>query len=186
MQYNYIHENGIAFCKVDISDLDDLTNLKNESWFGTHRISFVNKTNQNNWLEALNREDIQTPKNLVMIASVPDHVVFPTRVDDGHYKKIGVFKILSIDWQSRIASVGWDIYKPFRGKKLGKKLVKAGVDFCFEVLSLHRLEADILANNCTSQRCATEAGFEQEGCKRKSILRKGKYIDNLIFGIIAE
>lgn len=184
MEYLYTSENGIAFRKVDISDVDDLTDLKNESWFGTHRVSLINKANQNNWLEALNQEDIHTPRNLVLIAAVPVHEILSARVDDS-YTKIGVFKILGIDWQSRIGQVGWDIYKAYRGKGFGHNIVKAGVDFCFKVMNLHRVEADILTTNAVSHKCAMAAGFEKEGCKRKSVMRGGKWVDNIIYGMIA-
>jgi RimJ/RimL family protein N-acetyltransferase len=144
----------------------------------------VNKANQINWLDSLNREDIHTPKNLVLIAAVPENMVWSARVDDSNYIKIGVFKIFGIDWQSRIGQVGWDIYKVYRGKGFGHKIVKAGVDFCFKVLNLHRVEADILATNAVSHKCAMAAGFEKEGCKRRSILRDGKWVDNFIYGMI--
>ena len=42
----YIHKNGIRLVKISKEDLPLLRDLKNESWFGTHNISFVNLTDQ--------------------------------------------------------------------------------------------------------------------------------------------
>ena len=42
----YKHKNGITLIKITQQDLPLLLNLKNESWFGTHNISFVNEYDQ--------------------------------------------------------------------------------------------------------------------------------------------
>jgi len=175
--YLYEHENKIKFRKIEEYDLATLLQLKNESWFGTHTITIANTTNQINWFKSLCNEDISCPKNLVLIAM--------TKVNEVDTDcPIGIFKILQIDWQSRRAEAGWDIYKNYRGFGYGKKLVKAGISFSFEILNLRRLSAQILETNKASQKCAEAAGFEIEGRQRQMIHKKGKYIDNLIYGIL--
>jgi [ribosomal protein S5]-alanine N-acetyltransferase len=172
----YKHTSGIALRRVEWSDLGDLKALKDESWFGTHQVTIACDASQEKWLTGLEQEDVHTPKNLVLVAS---HEV------TGRIENIGVFKVFNVCWQSRFASVGWDIYKPYRGRGLGKKLVKIGVDFCFNVLNLHRLQADILLDNLASIRCAEAAGFTKDGFQKKVVLRGGKWIDNFVYGIIA-
>jgi len=189
MEYLYRHRNGILFRRVNAGDLSDLTDLKNESWFGTHRISFVSADSQRRWLEALDRENVHAPGNLVLVACTDepaDDMPAPApRPNHAGLSNVGVFKILGIDWQSRRASVGWDIYRPYRGEGLGKNLVEAGIAFCFNVLNLHRLQADVLDTNHASQKCALAAGFIKEGFQPRCILRGGKWIDNVIYGIVA-
>jgi len=164
----------IEFRKADRQDLKDLLELKNESWFGTHTVTLANSISQEKWLESISTET-HSPKNLMLIAEI---------TNDGRKQQIGVFKIFHINWQSRRAEAGWDIYHHFRGKGYGKKIVKAGVDFCFKMLNLRRLDAQILANNEASQKCAAEAGFEREGIQKQAIFKLGKYVDNHLYGLL--
>lgn len=165
----YYHD-SIHFRRADKSDIQDLLNLKNESWETTHTVTLANYVTQERWIECISGET-HCPRYLVLIASSGKN-------------NIGVFKLSDIDWQNRKADAGWDVYKEFRGKGLGKKLVTAGVHFAREVLSLHRLNAQILKNNIASLKCALNAGFIQEGLQKEAILKSGEYIDNLLLGIL--
>jgi len=169
----FCHENGISFRRMEDSDLIDLLNLKNESWFGTHRITVANTCTQEKWFRSLGEEDVHTPRNLVLVGSEGEN-------------NVGVFKFQNIDWQNRGAEVGWDIYKDHRGRGLGKKLVLAGKEFAFRILNLHRLNAQILTTNKVSQRCAEAAGFTKEGFQRQAVWRAGQWVDNLIYGVLNE
>lgn len=157
---------NIVLRKMEYCDLEKLLDLKQESWFGTHRVSILNKTDQEKWFEKIT----QDLNSLILIAS-----------NDNPF---GVFKILNIDWMNRNADVGWDIYKEHRGKGLGKPLVQAGVAFCFDILNLRRLNAEILENNVASQKCAESANFIKEGCKRQLVERCGIKIDSWIYGVL--
>ncbi len=70
--------------KLDEGDLDKLLELKQESWFGTHRVTILNSDDQKRWFASLDA-DPHCPKNLVLIASTNLHV------------DVGVFKA-NIDW----------------------------------------------------------------------------------------
>lgn len=171
--YIYKHKNGIGFTKVSKDHLDMLLNLKTESWRTTHRISFLSMETQQKWYDSLMTEDIHCPKNLILIA---------TCEVDVHQDDVGVFKLLNIDWYNRKADAAWDIFARFRGKKLGSRLVEAGVGFAKEALNLRKLNAEILENNPASLKCAERAGFVEEGVKREEVFRDGKYLDSLMLG----
>jgi RimJ/RimL family protein N-acetyltransferase len=175
----YKHENGVHFRKADKGDARTLLCLKNESHFGTHTVTLANLTSQEAWLNSISHET-HCPRDLVLMASAerPNHQ-FST--DD-----FGVIKLFNIDWQSRRAEIGWDVFKEFRRKGYGKKLVTAGVTFAFKLMNLHRLDAQILVTNEASLKCAEAAGFIIEGRQRQVVLKEGKYIDNLILGVLNE
>lgn len=179
MKSLYIHENGINFRKAEKSDAKTLLDLKNESHFGTHTVTLANITTQEKWLENINHET-HCPRNLVLVGSC-----YLSHKEEELYD-IGIFKLLDIDWQNRRAKVGWDIFSDFRRKGLGTKIVKAGVDFAFNILNLHRLDAQILITNEASLKCAKVAGFQIDGRQDKAVFKNGKYIDNLILGILNE
>ena len=61
----YNHKNGIVLRKLEKEDLFLLKELKNESWFGTHNITFVNEQDQEKWFNSLDSN-----KNLILIISL--------------------------------------------------------------------------------------------------------------------
>ena len=165
----YKHKNGITLMKIDKNDLSLLEELKNESWFGTHNISFVNSTDQENWFNSLNSN-----KTLILKAL------------DKEMKKVGFYKINNIDWVNRRYDSAHDIISLRRGEKLSKPVLEAGVDFGFEVLNMHRIDTEVLENNIASLKSALWVGFVEEGIKRKSIHKCGEYLDSIFLGILKE
>jgi RimJ/RimL family protein N-acetyltransferase len=165
----YIHKNGIKLVKINKSDLGILKDLKNESWFGTHNISFVNDSDQETWFYNLDHN-----KTLILKA-LNDKNEF-----------IGVYKINNIDWVNRKYDSAHDILENFRGKGYSKPVLEAGIDFGFEVLNMNRIDTEVLENNIASLKSALWVGFIKEGVKRKCIHKCGQYLDSIFLGIIRE
>lgn len=161
----YCHKNGLILTKIEEDDLPTLKQLKDESWFGTHTVAIVNMADQKAWFS----------KNSSCVLKV---------IDPEGLLIVGIFKIDNTNHVNRTCDVGWDVLSEHRGKGFGKKIVQAGVDFCFEVLNMNRLDAEILSNNEASQKCAYAAGFLREGCRREAVYRCSEYLDSLIFGIL--
>lgn len=164
--------NGVRLCKLEMGTLEPLKDLKRESWLSTHQITIANDADQRRWLESLEEEDVNTPKNLVLTAFRSSTI-------------FGIYKILNVDYINRTANVGWDVYEKNRGKGLGKKLVIAGAAFCFDILNLRRLDAEILANNGASLKCAQNAGFSKEGVRRQAVHKLGEYVDSVVLGLLS-
>jgi len=58
------------------------------------------------------------------------------------------------------------------------------VDFAFERLGLHRLEAACLPSNIPSRSLLAKAAFQQEGYAREYLCIAGKWQDHLLFAIL--
>lgn len=166
----YRHDE-IELYKLQKNDLWLLWALKQESGFATHRVTINTPLEQQAWFDTLDSHPT-APRNLVLMA---DHDSSP---------KVGIFKVFGIDYQNRTADVGWDIFEEFRGRGLGKPLVTAGTRFCFDVLNLHRLTAEILENNVASLKCAKHAGYVQEGIKRQAVHKPEGYLNSHVLGIL--
>jgi ribosomal-protein-alanine N-acetyltransferase len=164
----------ITLKKLCRDDLQKLLDLKSESWATTHHATIANIEDQERWFDSLD-QNVHTPRNLMLIAHSPKIVS----------SSFGVFKISEIDWVSRSCFAAWDVFREFRGKKLGRPLVAAGVAFCFRLLNLRRVNCEILATNIASKKCAESAGFQQEGLKRESVSKMGEYIDSEIYGVLS-
>ncbi len=76
---------------------------------------------------------------------------------------------------------GYWIGKEFRGKGLMSKVVKSFSDYCLNERGLVRLEANVFFHNQASMKVLEKAGFEREGCLKKAYLKKGKYLDSVLF-----
>lgn len=163
----YIHKNGLTLVKISKLDLPLLRDLKNESWFGTHNIHFVNDTDQERWFNNLGSD------KLVLIA-----------LDTKTQEKVGLFKIDNIDWINRKCSEGHDTFKNQRGKGYGKLILEAGIDFVFEVLNMNRVEAEVLENNIASQKCCSYIEYPIEGLRKQAIHKCGEYLDSIIYGFL--
>jgi len=165
----YIHKNGIRLVKISKKDLPSLRDLKNESWFGTHNISFVNLTDQEKWFETLN------PQKTLILKAINDNE-----------EVVGLYKIQNIDWVNRKYDSAHDIFERHRGRGYSKPVLEAGVDFGFEVLNMNRIDTEVLENNIASLKSAIWVGYIKEGLKRKCIHKCGEYLNSIVLGILKE
>ena len=61
----------------------------------------------------------------------------------------------------------------------------AMMNFAFDQLGLHRLEAACLMNNVASQGLLKKSGFQQIGCARQYLRINGQWQDHLLFETLA-
>lgn len=165
----YSHKNGITLIKIEEKDLPLLKDLKNESWFGTHNISFVNDLDQSKWFTNIN------PNNTLILKAC-----------NNQGDIIGLYKIQNIDWINRKYDSAHDVFKSYRGMGYSKPVLEAGVDFGFEVLNMNRIDTEVLENNLASLKSALWVGYIKEGKKRKCIHKCGTYLDSIFLGILKE
>ena len=88
-------------------------------------------------------------------------------------KIVGTFNISGIVrgyFQS--AYLGYEVFLPYQGKGYMSKGIALLIKEAFEVLKLHRLEANIQPENLASIRLVSKAGFVKEGFS-KNYLKVG-------------
>src|SRR5579872_3711406 len=84
------------------------------------------------------------------------------------------------------ASLGYWIGEPFARQRLMTAALPLVLDFAFERLRLHRVEAACLPTNVPSRAALLRAGFTEEGYARRYLLIDGKWQDHLLFAILRE
>lgn len=169
----YKHKNGVTLRKLAEADLPLLLRLKEESWFGTHHISFINAQDQDEWFHRITRS-----RDDLMLIAEDDKLT--------HDKRVGLYKISSIDWINRTYVSGHDVFCQARGKGYGHTVLEAGVDFGFEILNMNRIDTEVLENNLASLKTALNAGYQKEGIRRRAVYKCGQYLDSITLGITRE
>jgi [ribosomal protein S5]-alanine N-acetyltransferase len=84
------------------------------------------------------------------------------------------------------ASLGYWIGEPFARQRYMSAALALVLDFAFERLRLHRVEAACLPTNVPSRALLMRTGFQQEGYARNYLLIDGKWQDHLLFAILRE
>lgn len=80
------------------------------------------------------------------------------------------------------ATLGYWIGLPYAGQGLMTEAVQLVLDFAFQTLRLHRVEASCLPHNEPSARLLASIGFEREGHARGYLRINGRWEDHLLWG----
>lgn len=84
-----------------------------------------------------------------------------------------------------IGDIGYVLHPTFWGQGLATEAVRLLVQFGWESLHLHRIEATCDPANMGSRRVLEKVGFQYEGHLRQHIKVQGKWRDSLLFGLLA-
>ncbi len=86
---------------------------------------------------------------------------------------------------SQSGQIGYWIGERFAGRGLMLDALLLVVDFGFETLRLHRIEAACIPGNKRSIRVLEKAGFQREGLLRSFLRINGKWQDHYLYALIA-
>jgi ribosomal-protein-alanine N-acetyltransferase len=87
---------------------------------------------------------------------------------------------------AQTGTLGYWMGKPHAGKGYMTHALRLVLDFCFDELGLHRVEAACLPTNEPSQRLLRRSGFNEDGYARKYLKICGEWHDHLLFSLLAE
>jgi RimJ/RimL family protein N-acetyltransferase len=107
-------------------------------------------------------------------------------VPDGYDTAVGLFQVRQLDPMFGTAEWGFAIGSAFWGTGLFSMGAQLVVDFAFDVIGVHRLEARAAIQNVRGNGALRKVGAVQEGILRKSFLRGGKYLDQALWAITSE
>jgi RimJ/RimL family protein N-acetyltransferase len=107
-------------------------------------------------------------------------------VPHGMETAIGIFQIRQLEPQFATAEWGFAIGSAFWGTGMFLDGAKLTVDFAFDVIGTHRLEARAAIANGRGNGALRKVGAMQEGILRKSFRRNGEYVDQALWTILDE
>lgn len=99
-------------------------------------------------------------------------------------KIIGTTTLFRLDEQSRRAEIGYILNRRFWGNGFAGEALTALLDFAFEKMNLHRIEADIEPRNAASVKTVERLGFKREGLLRERWIVGGELQDSLVYGLL--
>ena len=99
---------------------------------------------------------------------------------------VGIFQLRSTEPGFATAEWGFALGSPFWGTGLFEKGARLVMEFAFETIGVHRLEARAAVKNGRGNAALRKIGAVQEGVLRKSFLRDGEYLDQMLWTVLDE
>jgi len=99
---------------------------------------------------------------------------------------IGLIQLRSLDPDLRTLEWGFALAVEYWGTGIFVESAELAVDFAFEVIGAHRLEARAAVKNGRGNGALRKMGAVQEGLLRRSLLRNGEYLDQALWTILRE
>ncbi|MFQ5787233.1 MAG: GNAT family N-acetyltransferase [Thermodesulfobacteriota bacterium] len=98
---------------------------------------------------------------------------------------IGNLTLSTIDWGRRVGIVGISLgRKEYMGQGLASEALTSLKDYCFQQLTLHRLEAKVSEQHLNSLKIFLKSGFKVEGLLRDSAIIDGEFHNGYILGVL--
>lgn len=107
-------------------------------------------------------------------------------VPHGGDEPVGIFQVRSLDPLFTAGEWGAALGSPYWGTGLFAAGCELMMDFLFEVMGVHRLEARASVKNGRANGAARKIGAVPEGVARRGLRCHGQYHDQLMWSIIDE
>ena len=98
---------------------------------------------------------------------------------------VGVAGFHSVDWTNRNTSIGYWLAEHAQGRGTMTTVVGALVDHAFTEWNLHRIEIHCAPANRRSRDIPQRLGFREEARLRETELVGGRYLDSVVYGMLA-
>jgi ribosomal-protein-alanine N-acetyltransferase len=80
------------------------------------------------------------------------------------------------------AEIGYSLLFPFWNQGIMSEALSVVLDFGFNQMRIHSVEANLNPNNLSSERILLKTGFAKEGYFRENYYFNGRFDDTLTYG----
>ncbi|HYC05300.1 MAG TPA: GNAT family protein [Azospirillaceae bacterium] len=87
---------------------------------------------------------------------------------------------------AQMGTMGYWVGKPYARQGFTTEAARLVLDFAFNQLGLHRIEAACIPTNEPSRGVLEKVGFQHEGYARGYLRIDGRWADHLLFGILRD
>jgi RimJ/RimL family protein N-acetyltransferase len=106
-------------------------------------------------------------------------------VPEGREDAIGIIQVRQLDPAFATGEWGFALASEYWGSGLFQASARAVLQFAFEHIGVHRLEARAAVANGRGNAALRKLGAISEGVLRRSFLKDGQYLDQVLWGIVA-
>lgn len=99
---------------------------------------------------------------------------------------IGIFQVREIEANFQAAEWGFAIGSPFWGTGVFQEGAQLMLEFVFDTIEVHRLEARAAVQNGRGNGALRKVGAVREAILRQSFLRHGRYLDQVLYSILED
>ena len=99
---------------------------------------------------------------------------------------VGLFQVRSLDAGFGTAEWGFAIGSAYWGTGIFAEGARLVLDFTFDVIGAHRVEARAAIRNGRGNGALRKLGAMQEGVLRRSFLKNGQYLDQALWSILEQ
>jgi len=99
---------------------------------------------------------------------------------------VGIFQVRSTEPGFGTAEWGFALGSEFWGCGIFQEAAQLVMEFTFDTIGVHRLEARAAIRNVRGNGALRKIGARQEGVLRKSFLRNGEYLDQALWTVLDE
>lgn len=136
-------------------------------------------------------ESLQTTKE-VMQSTIIDQeaekrreIQWSIRLDESR-TFIGLAGMRISEERFQMAEIFYKLAPAFWKQGYGTEVARALIDFGFDTLKLHRIEAGTATENKKSIRILEKIGMQREGIRRKILPIRGQWYDNYQYAILED
>jgi ribosomal-protein-alanine N-acetyltransferase len=99
-------------------------------------------------------------------------------------KLIGTISFWNIKKEHYRAEIGYALHTLFQGRGLMQEAMTVVLDYGFNSMKLHSVEANINPNNTRSIQLLERSGFVREAYHRENYYHNGLFLDSAIYSLI--
>ena len=98
---------------------------------------------------------------------------------------VGVVGLHGIDWMNRKTSIGYWLVRAHQGRGIVTRACRALLPFLFDELGMNRVEIACAPGNAKSAAIPERLGFTREGLLRQRERLYDRYVDHVVYGLLA-
>ena len=106
-------------------------------------------------------------------------------VPEGEQRVVGIIQVRQLEGSFATAEWGFALGSDYWGTGLFHESALAVIGFAFEQVGVHRLEARAAVANVRGNAALRKLGATPEGVLRRSFVRYGEYLDQVMWGLVA-
>jgi UDP-4-amino-4,6-dideoxy-N-acetyl-beta-L-altrosamine N-acetyltransferase len=164
---------------INETDLEKIRQHRNEfdTWKNLTDGSLISKDQQDSWFRKLSHDSSRS-------YFIAGHEVLDPDFPVAYSEDLGLIRVQDIEMTNKSCAVGLDVFKEYRRKGYGLKIMEMLCEYEFSFLNMNRLWLLVAEYNEHARKIYEKIGFKQEGIQREAIYRFGKYNDYIMMSLL--